>query len=191
MLLAPTLFAPALVALALAATPAPSAAEPSVREQVEGLLGVIHGPVPVDRLRALGPEALDVLADVAVKPGLNIRRARALDALAALGGGRAEAAHRAVLDRPGQPRAVRRVAVRGLGQLAGRARAAATLSPYLDHDPDPAVRAAAAETLAAQDPGACGRVRARARAEQDASRFAAALRTCERAGAGADSRPRR
>jgi hypothetical protein len=174
------------VALALAAAPA---AETPVREQVVELLGAIH-TLPVDQLRALGPEAITALADIAVSPGSNVRRARALDALAALGGTRAEDAARTVAARTGEPRAVRRAAVRGLGRLAGPDRAGAALAPYLEKDRDPAIRAAAAEALAAHAPAECGRVRARARAEKDGARFSAALRTCEQAAPAASPPPR-
>ena len=175
--------APILVAVALAAAQDPGATpSPEVKEQVRALLGAIHGPVSPEAFRALGPGADEALAEVAREEGFPSRRLRALEALAGLGGARAEAVHREVLASPTAPRAVRSGAARGLGQLAGPARAAAVLGPVLEQDRDPVVRAAAAEALAAAAPAdACGRIRARAGAEAVPSRFARALTTCERA----------
>lgn len=174
--------APLVVVLALAAaSPPPATPSPSVRDQVRALLGSIHGPVAPETFRALGPGAEEALADFAREDGFPSRRLRALDALAALGGDRAEAVHREVLASDTAPRAVRRGAVRGLGRLAGP-RAAAALAPVLDRDRDPLVRAAAAEALAAEAPAdGCERIRARAQVETVPSRFRRALATCDRA----------
>ncbi len=173
------------LALMLAAPAVDPAAEPppDVREQVQALLGAIHGPVRTETFRALGPGAEEALLDFAREEnGPPARRIRALEALAGLGGGRAEAAHRDVVASVSAPRAVRRTAVRGLGRLAGTARAPAELSPILQRDRDPLVRAAAAEALAAHAPAdACARIRTQARSEELPARFQRALRLCDRA----------
>jgi hypothetical protein len=180
--------APVVLALALAASPAPAEAPPSdVRDQVRALLGAIHGPVSPEAFRALGPGAEDALLGFARdETAMPSERVRALEALAGLGGAPAEAAHRDVAANVSAPRAVRRTAVRGLGRLAGPARAPRELSAYLEKDPDPTVRAVAAEALAAEAPAdACGRIRARARVESAPARFQRALARCEEAGAAA------
>ncbi|HEX9401852.1 MAG TPA: HEAT repeat domain-containing protein [Anaeromyxobacter sp.] len=171
-----------VLALSLTAQAAP-APSPEVRDQVRALLGNIDTRVPPETFRALGPGAEEALADFArEEQGSPLRRVHALEALAGLGGARAEAVHREVLARSTAPRAVRRAAVRGLGRLAGPRRAAAELSPVLEQDSDPVVRATAAEALAAHAPAdACARIRARALVEPAPSRFHRALTTCDRA----------
>lgn len=177
---------PALLALSLAAAPT-ATAPPSreVRERVLELLGSIHGPVSPDAFRAAGPGAEQVLAEVAGEGGMPSRRIRALEALAGLGGARAEAVHREVSASPTAPSAVRRTAIRGLGHLLGPAAASKALAPVLEGDRDPGVRAAAAEALATAAPAeGCPRIRARARAEPEPSRFGRALEACDRASGG-------
>jgi HEAT repeat protein len=172
--------APLALALALAA---PGAAEPppDVRDEVRALLGAIHGGVSPERFRELGPGAEEALLELARADGPPLQRVRALEALAGLGGPRAEEAHREVAASASAPRAVRRGAVRGLARLAGPARATPELAGYLERDRDPTVRAAAAEALAAVAPAeACARIRAQARAEQAAGRFHRAVSLCER-----------
>jgi HEAT repeat protein len=169
-----------LLALALAASAAPEPA-PDVRDEVRALLGAIHGGVPAERFRALGPGAEEALLEYAREDGPPLRRVRALEALAGLGGARAEEVHREVAA-SSAPRAVRRGAVRGLARLAGPARATTALAPFLERDRDPTVRAAAAEALAAVAPAdACARIRSQARAEQAVGRFRRAMALCERA----------
>lgn len=182
--------APVLLALALAAPrpppPAPPpASEPvsaaEARDRVDAYLGAIHEPVPPAAFRALGPPGEDALVEFAAGDPSPLRRIRALEALAALGGARAEETHREVLASAASPRAVRRGAVRGLGQLAGPAGATAALGPVMERDRDPAVRAAAAETLARVAPAeGCGRVRSRARIDPEGTRFRRALSDCGR-----------
>lgn len=176
--------APVLLALALAAAPPPSTPPPSpapdVREEVSAYLGAIHEPVPAETFRALGPGAEDALADFARTDPSPVRRLRALEALAALGGPRAEAVHREVAG-SAAPRAVRRGAVRGLARLAGPAGAMRAVGPFLEQDRDPAVRAAAAEALALHAPAeGCARVRARAKVDAERARFGRALADCDR-----------
>ena len=103
--------APVLAALLVSAAPGPTAPTPEVRDQVRALLGSIHGPVPPETFRALGPGVEEALADFARGEEFPSRRIRALEALAGLGGDRAEAVHREVAaDRtaPGSSRPRRR-----------------------------------------------------------------------------------
>jgi HEAT repeat protein len=176
--------APLALALALAAQPATAEPSPEVRAEVRALLGAIHDPVSPDTFRALGPGTEEALLDFARDGRLPpSRRARALEALAGLGGPRAEAVHRELADETSAPRAVRRSAVRGLGQLAGAARAWGALTAYLERDRDPTVRAAAAEALARAAPEeGCEQVRAQARAEAAPARFQRALSLCDARG---------
>jgi HEAT repeat protein len=171
---------PALLAAALAAGSPPPA---ELRADVAALLGGIDRPVPAEAFRRFGPEGEAALEDIARSSDLPPRRARALEVLAALRSPRAEATHRAVAEEQGAPRTVRRVAVRGLGRLLAAEQASATLTPLLQGDRDPAVRAAAAEALARAAPArACGAIRAQA-ARQDAhaaARFRRAVATCDR-----------
>jgi hypothetical protein len=186
--------APLVLTLAavLAAGPAPvqtTPPSPEVRDRVRALLGAIHEPVPPETFRALGPGVDEALAEFALEAaGPPTRRARALETLAALNAPAAEAVHREVAASATAPRSVRRTAVRGLGRLAGPQRAEQELTPYLERDRDPLVRAAAAEALAANAPGpsACGRIRAQAQASTG-SRYARALDLCDR---GAQTEPR-
>jgi HEAT repeat protein len=192
--------APVLLALALAAPrppadrpPASDAVAPApaeVHERVSAWLGAIHAPVSPDAFRALGPSAEDALAGFARSDPSPVRRLRALEALAGLGGARAEGVHREVLASPSAPTAVRRGAARGLGRLLAPAAAADTLGPVLERDHDPAVRAAAAEALGRASPAdGCARVRAQARLDAERARFQRALDACDRPGqAGPPSR---
>jgi hypothetical protein len=190
---------PLLLALALSAPRPPSGSAPAqsspaaapaedVRDQVSAYLGAIHEPVPPATFRALGPAAEDALVDFARNDPLPIRRLRALEALAGLGGPRAEAVHREVLS-SAAPSAVRRGAVRGLARLSGPSGVTRTLGPVMEGDRDPGVRAAAAEALARSAPAeSCGRVRARAKVDADAARFGHALAECDRSERGPAAR---
>ncbi|HTN52812.1 MAG TPA: HEAT repeat domain-containing protein [Anaeromyxobacter sp.] len=165
-----------LLALLVAAAPA----EPGTEDQVRGLLSAIDRPVPPEAWRAVGPAAEPVLAAIAGAPDeLPSRRARALEGLSALGGARAESLHRSLAADARAPRLVRRTAVRGLGQILPPARLLPAAGPLL-RDPDPAVRAAAAEVLAARAPAeACGAIRTQAAGEGDGElRYRRALRSC-------------
>src|SRR5512144_2951043 len=97
--------APVLLVLALAAPPAPSAPSVEVRDRVSAYLGAIHAPVPPEAFRAAGPGAEEALVEFARSDPSPVRRLRALEALAGLGGARAEAVHREVLASPTAPRA--------------------------------------------------------------------------------------
>jgi HEAT repeat protein len=173
-----------LVALALAAGAAPGAdapPSPEVKAQVEGLLGSIHGPVAPETFRALGPGAEEALAEIALSGDLPVRRARALEALAALRAPRAEEAHRRVLAEAATPRTVRRSAVQGLGALLAPPAALEALRPILERDRDPGLRAAAAQALARAAPGrACAAIRAQVAREppSERGRFRHAIAAC-------------
>ena len=144
---------------AVCAPPAAPGAEappaPGVREKTLALLGAIDRPIRPETWRALGPEAVPVLAEVAAaSDALPTRRALALEGLAALGGPRAESLHRSIAADAKEPRVVRRAAVRGLGRLVPAKQVDAALRPLLERDPDRAVRATAAEVLSRRSPSA-------------------------------------
>lgn len=182
---------PILVAVLLSG-PGPGAAPPDVRARARALLGAIDRAVPIDAFRRLGPEGEAALADIAASGDFPAFRARALEALAALGAPAAPDVHRRVAGDAAAPRTVRRAAVRGLGRVLPPAEAVEALRPLLEADRDPGVRAAAAEALSRAAPReGCGAVRRQAGREDGASRalFARALRTCPRPGAPGDARP--
>lgn len=177
------------IAVALAATAHPvragetPGAPAGARDRALALLGAIDRPPPAEAFRALGPEGEAALEEIARSGALPLHRARALEVLATLRSARAEPLHRALAADRDAPRTVRRAAVRGLGRLVDPARAPGALRPFLARDRDPAIRAAAAEALAAAAPRAsCADVRAQARAEspRDRLRFRRALAACER-----------
>ena len=165
------MLAPLLAALALAADPGspassaePVTAEPGVEETVRGYLGAIDRPVPEEAWRQLGPAGEAELERIARSTGaFAVRRARALEGLAAFGGARAEAVHLELSRAPDAPRLVRSAAVRGLGRLLPAARAARELRPVLEQDSDRGVRATAAEVLSRRAPAeSCAAIRAQA-----------------------------
>lgn len=179
-----------LAVLVFAAGEVGPPAEPpvDVRAEVRALLGVIDRPISPESFRRFGAAGEAVLAEVALSRDFAPRRARALEALAALRSPRAEEVHQAAARAADAPRTVRRTAVLGLGRLLAADRAPAVLRPYLERDPDPGVRAAAAEALAGAAPAtACGEIRLQAREEgaAGAARFRRALAACERAKGGA------
>ncbi len=140
------LLAAALLAAPPATTTPPASAE--VRERVEELLGAIDTPISAERWKALGPDAVPVLAEIASsgdrRPSV---RSGALSALAGADRGQAESVARALVDSPDAPLPVRRTAVRTLGHVLGPARLRAALAPVLRAAPV-ALRSVAAETLA-------------------------------------------
>lgn len=161
----------------IAAT-APASAEERAA-LVEAYLGAIDRVVPPEAWRALGPEAVPALAEVAGDPrAMPSRRAAALQGLAALGGEAAEAAHLAQLRAAEAPRIVRLAATRGLGRLLDPARLAAELAPVLD-EPDGGLRRAAAEVLAERAPvEGCAVVRDRAARAGPDAKLAPAIERC-------------
>lgn len=132
---------------------ATGASDAETRAHAEALLGAIDRPVSSARWKALGPAALDVLAEVAASgdrmPSL---RANALGALASVDPARAEPLARAIADSDGAPPAVRQTAVRVLGRMLPPARLRSAIAPVLRAAPDTALRAVAAETLARHAP---------------------------------------
>jgi hypothetical protein len=171
-----------LATLAARAAPADGPRE-DVRARALALLGGIDRSVPADAFRELGPEGEAALEDIARSPELPIHRVRALEALALVRSARAEPVHRTLAADRDAPRGVRRAAIRGLGRLVDAADAPRELRPFLSEDRDPAIRAAAAESLAAVAPRpSCGAIRAQALREdaRDRVRFRRALAACER-----------
>ncbi len=175
----------AVLTLAVSAGPAAAPVSPEVRARVDELLGVIDRPIRPESFRPLGAAGEAALAEVALSRDLSPWRARALEALAGLRAARAEEIHRKIASAPDEPRTVRRAAVTGLARLLPPARATAELRPILERDRDAAIRAAAAEALAASSPNeACTAVRAQVRreAEGDRARFGRAVASCEKRG---------
>ncbi len=178
MSIAPVLLAVALVAQERAPVSAPPSDE--VRARVRGLLLPIDRPVSPAAIRAIGPGADEALAEIALSRDFPARRARALEVLASLRSTRAEDVHRAAAAE-GEPRTVRRAAVRGLAVLVPPSRTARELRPFVERDRDPGIRAAAAEALALAAPaGGCEIVRSQAAREgrDGQARFRRALETC-------------
>jgi HEAT repeat protein len=149
---------------------------------VEALLGTIDRPVSPARWRALGPDAVPVLAEIAASESeMPTTRAMALAALGSADAVEAERTSRALLDAPDAPDAVRQTAVRTLGRVLSPVRLRAALTPVLRADRDRNVRSAAAETLARHAPeGACGEVMDQLSLEraEDHPRFERAVATC-------------
>jgi HEAT repeat protein len=173
-----------LLAILAAAAPPPAAASPEVRANVSALLNTFDRPVSPGAFAQLGPEAEAALAEIALSDDFAPRRARALEVLSVLKTPRAEEVHRTVAASTDAHSTVRRAAVLGLGRLLPADRAGPELAPFLERDRDPAVRAAAAEALAARAPEqACGAVRAQAAKEvaANAARFRGAIAACDRA----------
>jgi HEAT repeat protein len=173
-----------LLAVLAVASPPPATASPEVRANVSALLNGFDRPVSPGAFAQLGPEAEAALAEIALSNDFAPRRARALEVLSVLKTPRAEEIHRTVAASTDAHWTVRRAAVLGLGRLLPAERAAPELGPFLERDPDPAVRAAAAEALAAHSPAqGCGAVRAQAAREAtaNAARFRRAVVACERA----------
>ena len=170
--------APLLLGIALAAAPA---ADPALARRVDALLGSIERPATAAQWRALGPEAVPVLERIAADPrGRPSRRARAVEGLAAMGGPRAESAVLAAVRDQGAPWPVRAAGARGAGRLLDENRLPDALSPTLEADPDPRVRAAAAEALARHAPSrTCPAIHARAARDRQAAVYRRALAICD------------
>lgn len=142
----------ALLAAVLLSAPAmPDAAGSSaeVRERVEALLGTIDRAIPAARWKALGPEAIPVLAEIVASEGqMPSTRSMALGALGAVDPARAEALARALVDAPDAPLTVRETAVRTLGRVLSPVQLRAALAPALRAAHPVGLRSVAAETLA-------------------------------------------
>jgi HEAT repeat protein len=177
---------PALLAallLGAPAAPAPAPTDAEVRAHAEALLGAIDRPVPAARWKALGPVAVDVLAEVAASPDrMPSQRSQALTALAQVDAARAVPIARALADADAAPLSTRETAVRVLGRTLSPAALRAALAPLLRAAPDANLRAVAAETLARHAPGlSCAEVMDQVSLEPAGDRpaFERAARLCD------------
>lgn len=142
-----------LAALLLGAPAAPAPTDAEVRAHALALLGAIDRPVSAARWKALGPVAVEVLAEVAASPDrMPSQRSQALEALAQVDAARAVPVARAVADSDGAPLSTRETAVRVLGRTLAPADLRSAVAPLLRAAPDAALRAVAAETLARHAP---------------------------------------
>lgn len=149
-------------------------ADAETRARAEALLGAIDRPVSAEAWKALGPVAVDVLAEVAASPDRRpSQRASALGALASIDPGRAEPLARALADSDGAPLTLRVSAVRALGRMLPGAQLRSAIAPVLRAAPDAALRAAAAETLARHAPATgCAEVMDQVALEAEGDRVA-------------------
>lgn len=172
----------AALALLSAALLSTAASDAGTRAHAEALLGAIDRPVSAARWKALGPAAIEVLAEVASSADrMPSMRAKAIGALASVDPGRAEPLARALADSDGAPFTVREASVRALGRMLPAARLRAAVAPVLRAAPDAALRAVAAETLARHAPDlACAEVmdQAALEAEGDRVAFERAVASC-------------
>ena len=152
---------------------------------MRSLLRTIDTPVSAADWRALGSRAVAALeSTAAAEAELPTRRARAVGGLTAIGGARARQAVTALAVKEGAPFAVRAAALRGAGRLLGPKALEGQLRPVLEGAGRSAVRATAAEVLAARAPAAtCAAVRAQAAREgvRGRSYFQQALTRCGQA----------
>jgi hypothetical protein len=164
------------------AASAPTLTDEEVAKRVDTLLGSLDTPISADAWRALGPRAVARLASVASDEGaLSTRRAKAIGALSALGGPRAQQVVVATAQSEQAPFAVRASALRGAGQLLEPSALAKAISPVLHDASQAPARAVAAEVLAAHaGSSGCAAVRAQVAREPDHARaqFARALDRC-------------
>jgi hypothetical protein len=171
--------------------PSPSAAPPvsvaperpadEVAAEVNALLGAIDTPISAARWRALGEQARPGLEAVAGDPRqLPSRRAKAVDALAALGSERDAPRFLALALDEGEPLVLRLSAVRGVGATTPTAKLASSLLPALEGRGDSRIRAAAARVLATRAPAECDGLRDRVLAEDATVRgqFEPVARAC-------------
>jgi hypothetical protein len=149
------------------AAPAAALSDAEVKARVRAFLRTIDTPVRASQWRALGPRAVPHLTAAAGDPQLlPSRRAAALSALGVVGGPAAREAVLAALRDDAAPYAIRSSALRAAGALTGEAALVQALRPVLERDPEPALRATAAEVLATRAPRAgCAAVRAQAARE--------------------------
>jgi hypothetical protein len=171
-------------AAAAASPPQPAACrltdDPTLRARIGPLLGVIDRPVTAEQWRRLPVGAREFLqAFAADSSQLPTRRAMALEGATALGAD--ETLHLQLAHDTAAPFVVRHKALRSLGVMLAPARRGEVLAPFLTADPDPAIRIAAAETLADNAPVAgCAAVRAQVQREGTVGRlaFRRALAAC-------------
>ena len=174
--------APPPAASGVPAASAPALTDVEVAQRVDTYLGTIDTPITADEWRALGPRAVAQLAGVATDSGaLSTRRAKALGALAILGGGRAQQVVLSMAQSEQAPFAVRASALRGAGQLLGTTALAKAISPVMQNARDAPVRAVAAEVLASRaGASGCDAVRTQVALEprQARAQFTHALERC-------------
>jgi hypothetical protein len=171
-------------ATAAEAAPATEMSDAEVAQRVRTYLGALDAPISANRWRALGPRAVPVLATIAKDPdALPTRRAKALDALSALGGTTARDTVLELVRSEEPPFAVRASAIEGAGRLLAATDLSRELETILKRAGEAPVRAVAAETLARHAPSACGKVRAQVAREAPGHRasFGKALDRCRQA----------
>lgn len=157
------------------AAPRPPANQAELRQRIETYLGYFETTVPDAQWKALGPQAVPILNEIAKSAGLPSRRAHALGGLVVLQGKDAQPLLSKLSLDEGEPLIVRLVAVRGLAHVTPDNALVGKLRRVLQVK-DARVGSEAAEALAERVPKAgCGLVRARGGASAD---FQAAVRTC-------------
>lgn len=156
-----------------------------VAAQVHAYLGSIDTPVSAGRWRALGSRAVAPLAEVVHdRSALPSRRAKAVEALTAVGDARSRQVVLEVARSEEEPFGVRASALRGAGHLLANKQLVRELRPVLEKAREAPTRATAAEVLARHAPrSSCKAVRAQAEREPRDVRmqYAPALDRCETA----------
>jgi hypothetical protein len=163
------------------ASAAPARSQAEVDDEVRGLLGAIDTPIPASRWQSLGAQARPALEALGADPeALPTRRAKAVDALAALGSEADGPRFLALALDAAAPFVVRLAAVRALGATVPVAALPAALAPALEAPGDSRLRAAAARVLAERAPEACAALAPRVRAEAASVRgqYAPVARAC-------------
>lgn len=155
-----------------------------VRQRVETYLRTMDTPITADDWRSLGPRAVPWLEQVlASQDQLPSRRAKAVAGLAAIGGERAQELVVGAARSEAEPFAVRAAALRAAPGVLGPRQLLEQLKPVLEKADDPALRAAAADSLARGAPAqACASVRAQASRERESAPFHRALTRCQERG---------
>ncbi|HTT70005.1 MAG TPA: hypothetical protein VMG32_02185 [Anaeromyxobacteraceae bacterium] len=164
------------------AAPAAPLSDAEVAARVHTYLAAIDTPIRPEQWQALGPRAVAPLEAVLSDQGaLPSRRAKAVMALALLGGARARSLVLATARSDGVPLGVRASALEGAGHLLPPGELFLELRPVLEKAPAAPVRALAAGVLSRRAPGgACGAIRAQASREGPEERlaFGRALERC-------------
>src|ERR1700737_1301549 len=146
----------------------------NINAQVNALLGAYEDSPGPAGWRSLGDAAIPILESVVADyNSLPIRRARALDGLAALSSG--STTMQRVANTDWEPLIVRMSAVRGLGQILPESELIPALRPLLN-DPQWQMRGATAQALS-NTPAGCAEIAAMAQRETPAWR-ARYVRAC-------------
>jgi hypothetical protein len=168
-------------AQAASAPPAPLSDE-EVAARVGTYLASIDTPIRAEQWQALGPRAVSPLKDVVSDPSaLPSRRAKAVGALALVGGAKAKRLVLAIALSDDEPFGVRASALAGAGQLLSTPALVRALRPVMEQAKEAPVRAVAAEVLSRHaQASACGAIRAQAGREAPDGRavFERALSQC-------------